>query len=353
MPRINLKKLAEACGLAQTTVSNILSGHPGAYAEETRKKVLSLAGQLGYYPSRLPRFLRDNQSSTVALLVTNLTDPYFAELLDMFTRVLKTLDMEVMVGVPHWSSREEAQKAYHSFLSWCPRAFLITADDPNVLAPEDLDRATRSTAFITLTGNPWSGCSAVYPNRRKIARLATEHLVSLGHRRIGMLIGEGDDPRKVQNFREALRNGGLELLEQDIWPIHVHSMTEKEVDDQREDTAFNVGSRLAGHRDIPTALVATCDMIAVPFMSGFVFAGGKIPDDLSVVTYNNTRYAETASLPLTAVGLPIGPFTETTVRLVQDILDAQEQGQTLVRQIEMDPDLVARRSSGPAHVFSS
>ena len=90
--------------MAPSTVSNILSGHRGAYAEGTKAKVFATARQHGYYPNRLASALRGSATPVVAVLMPNLFEPYFGELLDTLTRVLARRKLEVIVGVPHWRS---------------------------------------------------------------------------------------------------------------------------------------------------------------------------------------------------------------------------------------------------------
>jgi len=349
---VAIQKLAEECGLARTTVRNILSSSKGAYSEETRQRVLAAAQRHGYYPSRLPKLLRERSASAVGLIFPNLTDPYVAELLDMFTRELVKLDLEVMVGVPHWKSHEEARKVYHSFLSWHLRAFLVATQQSDIIDPEDFQQIIRSTVMISLNGNPWPECCAVYPDRELAAKLAVKHLVDLGHRRIGQLAYSPlPDHVKTQTLKTELTGQGLTLLPQDIWTAALPDSPEKAPEKLAMDI-FDLGRKFARTPDRPTAMVAWSESLACRFISGFLAEGGRVPRDLSVVTYNQTQSFGMIPVPLTAVGVPIDRFVETTLALMLEALAARKNEENLCRQIQLEPKLRVRQSTGPTTVLA-
>ena len=110
---------------------------------------------------------------------------------------------------------------------------------------------------------------------------------------------------------------------------------------------FDLGKRFAGTTDRPTALVSWNERLASRFILGFVTAAGRIPDDISVVTYNNSRFAATSSMPMTTVGVPTGLYAEETVKLILEGTAAREAGADLLRQVMLPPEMIVRQSSGP------
>jgi LacI family transcriptional regulator len=202
-----------------------------------------------------------------------------------------------------------------------------------------------STVVVTLNSNPWAQCPAVYPDRGQLAELAMEHLLALGHRRIGMLAYTNDPTHyKATLFHQAMASRGLSIRPQDVWYASL-SMTQ--TGDDLVNPAFELGKQFAAAKDRPTALVAWTDSMATAFVAGFMSAGGKVPHDLSIVAYNNTRLAGTAAVPLTVVGVPMGKFAAATVELMTSELEKRKSVRGgSPRQVKLQPEVVVRQSTG-------
>lgn len=342
---VSLRALADELGVAQATISNILASR-GAYAEATRRRVVDAAKRHGYVPSRLATSLRESRSSAVGIMMSNLADPYFAEMLDSLGRAISEQGLEVMVKLATLKSNESMLDAYRSFFAWRLRAFLVSADSLlHVPPPPDLRPMMNSTAVITLNVNPWAECSAVYPDREASADMAVEYLVGLGHQRIGVLAyphSELDHPKR-KLIEQSLRRHGLQLREEDVLQIAPL------IEGGDPGSGFAIGQQYARRRNRPTALIAWTDAIAASFLSGFCDVGGRVPHDLAVVAYNNTRMAATGSTPLTVVGVPMTKFAQATVDLMQRQMAARDKGEWApVEHVKLAPELVVRHSSGPA-----
>ncbi len=341
----NLRTLADELGVAQATISNILASR-GAYADDTRRRVIAAAKRHGYVPSRLATSLRENHSTAVGIMMSNLTDPYFAEMLDSLGRAIAEQGLEVMVNLSTLKPNEDMLEVYRSFFSWRLRAFLISADSlRHVPAPPDLLPMLKATVAITLNVNPWAECSAVYPDREASADMAVDYLASLGHRRIGVLAyphREMDHPKR-SSIHQALQRHGLSLRDQDV--LRVVPL----IDGSDPASGFALGQNYARRQDRPSAMIAWTDGIATSFLSGFCNAGGRVPQDLAVVAYNNTHLAATGATPLTVVGVPMAKFARATVDLMQRQLAARDQDNAVpVEHVKLAPELVIRHSSGPA-----
>jgi len=341
---IGLKALSRACGLSTSTVSNILSRR-GRHAEATCRRVRDLARKHGYTPSRLASSLSRRTSSAVAILATDLTHPFYAELLDALTRALYKIDLEVMVGVAPWENEAEVGRLYKSFLSWRPRAFLIITfgDVVPSLSEEDIAQARKSSVVITVNRKIWPECPAVVPDRQKIHRLAVEYLVGLGHRRIGFLNSDpGFDNYRAKMLREELARKKLVLRAEDIFCRPLSANAGEAVAEKWR----RLGMDFARLPDRPTALVARSEPVAGWFLGGLMSAGGRVPEDVSVVVTNNTRAAGLSPVPLTAVGVPTDIVADATIKLLQDALSAKEKNRPFNRPVCLDPQLRARRSTG-------
>lgn len=343
---VTLKTIADDCGLAPSTVSNILSNGGGAYSRQTIKLVLAQAQKRGYRPNPLSKSLRQNRTAAVGILMPHLNHPMYAELLYALTGALAAQDLDTMVGVPHLDqARQKVCKAYHSFLSWRLQGFVLIVDDkPDIIDAADIRRITESTVCVTLLAKPWPACSSICPDRRQMASLAVEHLMSLGHRRIGFL-SMTDNPAHSKNalIADELRRRGLALAQRDIWFSPLPESSEKTTGDW-----FDLGRQFALRRDRPTAMIARSETVASRFISGFLMAGGRVPDDLSIVTFNHSKWSGSATFPLTAAGVPLQRMTEQTIAFLNEGFAEKKSGEPFVRNIVMQPELEVRASTGPA-----
>lgn len=351
MNRRLVEQIAGECGVSPQTVRNILSSRQGAYAERTREAVAAAAERLGYRPNAAARMLREGSSPAVGVLVPHLNDPYYMEVLQHLSFGLESLGLTLMMGVLHLKNRDETLASYRAFLDWQVRAFVVLHHAQDVVEEADLGEIIDSAFVMTINNNRWQRCSAVWQDRQAIARLAAEHLVGLGHRRVGFLsyqvanqdysVIEGN-ARTRRLHQELVRLGcGLDLAD-------VHLVPRPEIASPPEHAdalGLEFGRQLARTTDRPTALVCWDERLAVRVCLGFLSAGGRIPEDLSVLTYNHSDFAATAALPLTTVGVRPEVYARHTVELLRDGLAARQRGEPFHRHLALVPELTVREST--------
>jgi len=297
-------------------------------------------------------FLRQPHTPAVAVLVPVLTHPFYAELLGAFSKNLAMSDLETMVGVPHWDTPEDAIESYNAFLSWKPQAFIvITYSDSAVmpyLAPEKMRSVANSTVVLTVNRNPWPECPAVFPDMTETARLIVKHLAELGHRRIGMLSYgpiSTSSSVKVSELSKQLQNCDLGLRSKDVWVAPSPAQRGNLSDSDVVRIWFELGKRFAQTKDRPTAMVARTEPIANWFMTGFMAAGGKVPEDLSIITFNNSRVAGMTPIPLTAVGTPVSVLAKAGTELMREAVAARQKGKKCIKHIKLAPELKVRKTT--------
>ncbi|NLX24324.1 MAG: LacI family transcriptional regulator [Phycisphaerae bacterium] len=343
---IGLKQLSRECGLSTSTVSNVLSSR-GRHSQATRERVFAMAKQYGYTPSRLASSLCGKTSSTVAVLATDITHPYYAEVLDSVARALLKIGLEPMVGIAPWDNPEEAGKLYKSFLSWRPRGFLLITFGEVIpgLTAEHVEQVQKNAVLITINRAVWKECPAVYPDNRRSMELVVDHLTALNHRRIGFLnLSSRPECYRTRLLNDVLTSRGLALRTDDI----LSRPLPEEIGEDAAGLWFDLGKEFAARTDRPTALISRSEPLANWFLGGFLSAGGRVPSDLSIITHNNSRNAGMASVPLTAVGVPTGRLAEQTIELLQEAFSRREAGEAFQKQVQLEPELRVRMSTGPA-----
>jgi DNA-binding LacI/PurR family transcriptional regulator len=278
---VTLKTIAETVGVSRTTVSNAYN-RPDQLAPELRDRILSTARALGYAgPDPAARRLRSGRRDTVGLLFTDglasaFADPAAVLLLQGIARATEGAGLAILV-VPAGGSG--VQDAVVDAFCLCS----LAADHPHVTAAQE-----RGVPLVAVDRPRLPGHAYVGVEDRVGARLAAEHLLALGHRRFGVLTNGSAE--RLDGYREALEAAGAE------W------------------TAM---PRLAfGGHDGPTAVLAATDQLALEAVETARAAGVRVPEDLSVVGFDDIPGAAWSGL--TTVRQPLFEKGEIAGRMLTD-----------------------------------
>jgi DNA-binding LacI/PurR family transcriptional regulator len=278
---VTLKTIAETVGVSRTTVSNAYN-RPDQLAPELRDRILSTARALGYAgPDPAARRLRSGRRDTVGLLFTDglasaFADPAAVLLLQGIARATEGAGLAILV-VPAGGSG--VQDAVVDAFCLCS----LAADHPHVTAARE-----RGVPLVAVDRPRLPGHAYVGVEDRVGARLAAEHLLALGHRRFGVLTNGSAE--RLDGYREALEAAGAE------W------------------TAM---PRLAfGGHDGPTAVLAATDQLALEAVETARAAGVRVPEDLSVVGFDDIPGAAWSGL--TTVRQPLFEKGEIAGRMLTD-----------------------------------
>ena len=334
--RVTLKHVAEASGLGITTVSDVLNGPEAGrarYSRETREKVGRVVRELGYTVDRAAQALRRGRSGVVGLLLTrHLSDPFFGLIVDRVEQLLRDrgYDLQLAIG---------QGKGVEARMQQIRRERVEGLIFGPAYDAEDLACLGEFDGPVVVFGAPCAEgrYDEVVIDHFAARRLATDHLVARGHRRVGFL--ELHRPKVAGVPIEADRLRAAGLAGEDWWmpdgssqdPCVLHAAA----------TAFAERWRAAGAADRPTALMCHDDHTAAVALSALWEQGVRVPDDLSVVGLNNMPAARYLVPPLTTVDLHVERQVAAAVdRLAERIADPSIPLTTL----RIEPELVARRS---------
>ncbi len=323
--RTTIYDVAEAAGVAASTVSRAFA-RPGRVNAETAARVFAAARELGYRSSALPG-LTSTRTGAIALVVTDITNPFYAEIIRGAHEAAHELGFRVLLS--HTQEQAEAERI------WVERE--LGAVEGIVLASSRMsDRAIRMLAkqkpVVVLNRRLPEVPSLLIDNPRGIRR-AMEHLGELGHTCVTYLSGPESswtDGVRWQAVREAGHE--LELRVRRVGPANTPTMQAgfahaREVVDQSA-----------------TAVIAYNDVLAIGLMKGLRRLGVGVPKDVSVVGFDNVLLAEVIEPELTTVAAPLRAQGTTAVRnLVAMIGGASPSGDAVL----MPAKLVVRASTGP------
>lgn len=329
MPR--LEDVADVAGVSHQTVSRVVNNHPNVSAA-TREKVEAAIAELGYRRNTAARSLVTRRSQTIGVLASELSQYGPANTLLGVEQAARDAGYFVSIAALREVGRDAIAEAVSRLMDQAVDGIAVLvphADTLKVL--EDLNLPVP----VVAVGSPGtSAVSGAMVDQREGARLAVEHLIGQGHRQIGHIAGPPDwtdGAERAEGWREALREAGLPdtlLLEGD-WSAG---------------SGYGIGRKLAAKRSA-TALFVGNDQMALGLLRAFAEAGVRVPDDVSVVGFDDQPESGYFTPPLTTVRQDF----EELGRRCMDIMLKEIEAGAAVSSTVVTPELVLRASTaGPA-----
>lgn len=327
--------VANLAGVSQTTVSQVLNDADIAIPEETRKRILKAMNELGYIPNRMARSLRSGETRTIGMIVPDSANPFFAEV----ARGVEDASFKQGYSVILCNSDGNLDKEllYSDVLTemQIDGILFIAAG----LSEEHIQTLQERRIPLVVVDReiPDVAVDSVLADNTKGGWLATRHLIELGHRRIGCIQGPSDlspSADRIIGYRRALEEAGISVDEE----IMVRG-------DFQYEGGHQAARRLLTSEKPPTAVFACNDLMAIGTISAAVEMGYQIPDDLSVVGYDDLPLARFANPPLTTVVQPkheIGTIAATM--LLERVRDMDAPSHRRV----LDTSICVRRSTARA-----
>ncbi|MFJ7685962.1 LacI family DNA-binding transcriptional regulator [Peribacillus butanolivorans] len=330
--RVTLQQVAKHAGVSTSTASLIVRNNP-RISEATRKKVLKSMRELGYVYDRIAANLRSQSSDTVGIIITDISNTFFSEFLIGVHDALEEVGYTVLLGTTFDSVTKQDQLLSTMLehrvggLILCPVSEstqetinrLNEIDTPFVLAVRELPEVNSDYVGIN------------YPEG---ARIAVNHLIEKGHKRIAFLGGIRESStwiERMEGYREALSKAGLEADES----LMIDSAPTRE-------GGLEAVFKVLNNPDPPTAIFCFSDLIAFGVMQGLRMKGLIPGQDIDIVGFDNVPVAEIYHPPLTTVSsFPQRIGKEAANLLHQKMVNIDHEQQRII----LNPELIIRESS--------
>lgn len=324
-PAPTIHEVAREAGVAPSTVSRAFT-NPQRVNVRTREHVLAVAEQVGYQPNPLARALPSGRTHTVALLVPDITNPHFFGLIRGAERQASAAGLTLILGDTEESPDLETRHVER----------LAQAVDGFVLASSRLsDTGLRELAarnVLILVNREVEGLQGVVIDPSDGTRQIVEHLASLGHRSLAFLAGPRVSWLGARRWRALTATAGrLGITATRLGPFPP-AMTGGAA---AADAALGRGA---------TAIVAHNDLLAIGVLRRLAERGVRVPQDISVVGYDDIFGADFCSPPLTTLAGPLQEAGRTGVNLLLEVLDPHSSHQA-GRQVVLASHLVIREST--------
>ena len=334
--RPTIVDVARHAEVSTTAVSKVLRNAYGA-SPKMQARVRQAVAELGYRPNAAARGMR-GQSYTIGVMLPNIINPFFSQILDGLTEHLADTDYQVLLG-PGSNGRDAEAKVTHAMIDRSmdgliliapvsSRAHLdhVAATVPTVV----VGRHGRSRAYDSVADDDFAG-----------AALVVDHLADLGHRRIAHIEHHETDPDCLAEMPNAIRAVGYQ-----------QAMRARGLGDHIDiaSTSYNQEGGYLGTQQLlarpvrPTAIFAGADIVAMGALDAIAEAGLRVPEDISVAGYDNTTFAAFRPISLTSVDQAGHQIGGNAGRLLLDRIADRKQP---VVHIKLSPTLVTRRTTAP------
>lgn len=316
---ITIRELAKKIGLSPTTVSMVLTSAPLAknIPEETKHRVRTAAKEFGYSPNPFARYLRSSRSDTVAVLLSDITDPYCAEVLKGIESSLYSSSY-VPVLLDIQNSRAKFKRNLQKLVDRRLEGIIGVANSL-LLQTALLATIEKQKIPIVLIGRETEGMgiSSVSIENDVGAHLAIKHLYRLGHRKIGFLRGPKDivdSGRRWEGITQFANDAGLAIDPKLVVQLQ-HPGTSHEA-------GFKAAGELLRRKQQFTALLAFDDLTAFGAIRALTLAGRNVPLDCSVIGFDDVTAAAFYNPPLTTIRQPMETLGASAVQIFFDLADA-------------------------------
>ena len=335
--RVTSQDVANLAGVSRTTVSFVLNDvHRFSIRPETAEKVRLAARQLGYYPNASAKALASNQTKNIGLILTRspeyiASDPFLPQILSGMLDVVKQNSLSLLVEwVEPGQQLEtylELTRAHHidGMILMTPRT-----DDTGIRALEEADIPVVVMGYI-----PESSLHSVDVDNFNAARGAVEHLLSLGHRRIACITNAAlpytSAGQRLNGYRRALEDAGISynpnLVREGDFETH---------------SGFNQMKSLLDSGEKFSAVFVASDAVALGAYDAIRSAGLTIPDDISVVGFDDIPLSSYASPKLTTVRMPAREIAQDSCYLLMRLMKREFPEN---RMISLPTELIIRGST--------
>ena len=338
--KVRITDVAEVLGVAPSTVSRALNGKKGVGARQ-REKILALAKEMGYEAETdesqsekpVKRPLRETTSNKIAFVLGDIRNPFYVDLAYNIQKRLSDEGYQIVIFNTEYSLEREQEILLQADSENLAGVFLVTVQSESIV--EALHSVSLPVVLVNRNLPMFSGDS-VFADNFQAGYLAAVHLSDLYHKKIGFIRGpevSSASSMRDDGFVQAMSNFGLLVDERFIFES-----------DLKLESGREAAKALLLHaaEERPTAMIVGNDLTALGFMDECKNQGLSIPEDLSVISFDNIVYSSLKGIELTTVSQHVEEMSSEAARLMLKQLKGDTEHP---ERIIITPELVVRRST--------
>ena len=327
----NIRDVARLAGVSVATVSRALS-NPEKVSDDSLDKVHKAIAQVGYRPNMLARNFRSARAYAVVVLVPDIANPFYS----LFIRALEDRAQQKGYAVLLGDTRGTPERE----MEYIRRVETRLADGIVQLRPsseKSQNNIPPDIPCVNACGCEYTTGPAIRIDNRAAAKTMVNYLISLGHKRIGVISGLKDNPHaidRLEGYKEALAEAGIPF-EKDLIAEGDFTMW----------SGLNAAFQFCNMKVRPTAIFSMNDEMAIGAMQTLKNQGIRIPEDMSVTGFDDIAYAKYSDPSLTTISQPAEEMGKMAMDMLLKVIEGEPLSQ---RECVLPTEFIIRKSTGPA-----
>lgn len=333
MAVIRMKDIAEDLNVSVVTVSKVLRNQ-GDISDATRKRVLKRAKELNYQPNWVARSLVTRRTYIIGLVAPDLMYSFFAEIAKGVSRKLRLSGYNTLISISEEDPELEAQEVELLLARQVDGLLIASTQRPDHIGLYQRLEERKIPYVLVDRQVPGVRANFVGVDDREIARVAVEHLISRGCRRIAHIPGAATDSAlaRIQSFQQTLARHGLDAPDSCIAPAAPDSSS-----------AYMAMRKLLTSDPRPDGVFCYNDALAAAALNAALEAGLSVPGDVAIMGAGNVHYSDLLTVPLTTVDQSSVSIGEQAAEMLLELIEAKKP--KAPRTILLAPQLVERQST--------
>ncbi|MDD3521114.1 MAG: LacI family DNA-binding transcriptional regulator [Actinomycetota bacterium] len=336
MARYNIKDVAKVCGVSISTVSHALND--SRYVKkETKEKIFAIASEIGYKPSALAKGLRRKSLNTIAVFIPNIASQFFSQILLGVNKIANKNDFHIIIVNTFYNSEEESRLIESLKSQYVDGAIFVSGLDNR----DCIKELHKENFPIVLVARKISeDIPSVLIDNFEAAKSGVDYLVSLGHKDIGYVTFEFENRSTVKDrfegYKQGLVQNGLEFSPEKVLKIKQYSMDEMGI-------TYECCKKFYVEKKLPTAIMTVTDNVAAGVYNFLKEKGCSIPEDISLVGFDNLLLSAFLDPPLTTIEQPKEKMGECAMEMIINIIKNRHDIKNNI--VNLDSKLIVRKSA--------
>jgi DNA-binding LacI/PurR family transcriptional regulator len=319
---VTASDVAKLAGVSTSTVSRVISNNP-KISKATREKVIKSMDELGYYPNANARSLAIKKTGTVGIIIPTISEDYFSN--PFFTESLKGIikgasnsDYDLLISTN--TEKNEELKIIQKFIrgSKVDGIILMTSkiEDKCIEYLKGID-----FPFSLIGSFPDGKINQVDNDNFLAAYELTQHIINTGRKNIALIVGDLDlivSKKRLEGYKKALEEANIDFNKELVFSGSFD-----------ESIGYYYGEKISKMEPLPDGLVVTDDLVAFGALNAFENLGIKVPEDISIASFNNSAFAKYSKIPLTSVDINAMELGRVAMELLVAAIEEDIRGEKL------------------------
>ncbi|TDO69926.1 LacI family transcriptional regulator [Halanaerobium saccharolyticum] len=335
---VTIKTIAKELGVSYATVSRALNDHPDVN-EETKKRVISKANEMGYQPNAIARGLVNNETKTIGLVIPDITNPFFPQVARGVEEAAVTADYNIFLCNTNWNPEREDHYV-NALMQKQIDGLIMTPSSEDVNHLKNLLNSQLKTVFIS-SFIPLNDYTSIIVDNAKGTEKAMNYLIKKGHRNIAF-IGAGEEryanQERLKGYKNSLKKHDIKI--EDKYITNVKNSYDRK-------SGFDLMNQIINNfnkKQLPTAVICYNDLLALGVIQALRLKGFRIPEDMAVIGFDDISFSSLPEVQLTTIAQPkyeMGKIALET--LIEKIKTGSEK--KFENKIVLSPELKIRATT--------